>query len=218
MFTAPAHSRAPRSLVVALAAVVGFAALTIAPAAQAVSRSVTIDDPAPVSAGQVELRGTVSSGEPQTTTVLYVVDNSGSTSNPAGLDCDGNGTAGEAGDDLNGDTSIGDPLDCEIGAVGSLNETLEASSGASVVSLETFASTAEAINLDPPTTPPVLFVAPGDKGAGSEPLLVTASKKLRRDPVAGTSFDPAVATALQTLADAPAGPKYIMFLSDGIGA
>jgi hypothetical protein len=176
-----------------------------------------MEDPGSVTAGPVELRGTVSAGPPMVTTVLFVVDVSGSTDAPVGLDCDGNGVLNEAGDDLNGDGSVGDTLDCEIAGVKALNTSLQSSPGAVQVSLESFGPTAHAVNLDPAASPPMLFASPSDTGGGSQPRLVTAATQLRRG-APGTNIDAAIGTALDTLSRAPAGPRYIMFFNDGRGA
>ena len=57
--------------------------------------------------------GTVGLGAAGTTSVLYVVDATQSTADPTGSDC-GDDQVGYGGDDLNGDGSVGDVLDCEI--------------------------------------------------------------------------------------------------------
>ncbi|MCB8945784.1 MAG: VWA domain-containing protein, partial [Ardenticatenaceae bacterium] len=56
--------------------------------------------------------------------VAYVLDISGSTNFEIGLDCNGNGIAGDIGDDFNMDGDNGDILDCEISGVISLNDSL----------------------------------------------------------------------------------------------
>ena len=190
---------------------------TTVPAAVAAPPSITFQDPGSVVAGEVELRGVVTTQAAPTTTVLYLVDVSQSTKTPSGVDCDADGVAGGAADNLNGDTGIGDTLDCEIGAIKAINAGLVASAGRSLASLETFAGSAAPVNLVPGSSPATLFVAPGAPGAGGQPAIVAAAAALRRDPVPGTSYDPAVTTALNTLRGAPAGPKYIMLLTDGGG-
>ena len=147
-----------------------------------------------------------------------------STRTPTGLDCDGDGTAGQGAarvqgqDNANGDHYVGNTLDCEISGVTALNSTLANSSGDSKVSLEKFNSTAEAVDLDGSDTngSTQLFAAPGE-GAGAKPLVVAAADKLKTINTRGTTFDSPVTTALQTLKSAPAGPKYVMFLTDGKG-
>lgn len=59
------------------------------------------------------------------TNLLFITDNSGSTSTPVG-DCNGDGTT-NAGDDANGDAANGDVLDCEVASIAALNTSLGAS-------------------------------------------------------------------------------------------
>lgn len=60
----------------------------------------------------------------QSANVSYIIDVSGSTTFVSGMDCNGNGVAGEAGDNFNGDPRNGDILDCEISGVIALNQSL----------------------------------------------------------------------------------------------
>ncbi len=196
------------------ATVLGVATLTGVPPAVAAAPAVTIQDPGTPTAGPVTLRGTASGGA-LTTTVLFAVDVSQSTAHPSELDCDGNGNFGPR-DNFNGDDTTGDVLDCEISAVQALNTGLTASAGSSLVSLEQFSTSATAVDLDPGPGGPVWFDTPGNNGTGAEPRLVTAARTLQRATgTSGTTLDEAVALALKTLGGAPAGPKWIMFLSDG---
>lgn len=211
-------STPPRRLgaLVALGAstVLGVASLSALPAAVAATPAVTINDPGTPTAGPVTLRGTATGGT-LTTTVLFAVDVSQSTAHPSELDCDGNGNFGPK-DNFNGDDTTGDVLDCEISAVQALNAGLITSAGSSLVSLEHFATSAAADDLDPGPGAPVLFDTPANIGTGSEPRLVTAARTLQRATgPSGTTLDEAVVLALNTLRGAPAGPKWIMFLSDG---
>jgi hypothetical protein len=197
----------------ATACMVAATGLVGAASAGAAAPTITINDPGALTAGPVQLSGLVTTGDAQTTTVLYALDRSQSTDQPVGNDCDGNGVA-DPGDNLNGDTAVGETLDCEIAGVIALDNSLAGSPGSLQVSLERFSTTAEAINLGTSATP-VLFTHPGD------PAIATNSKALRRgnttDNPTGTNFDPAVTTAINTLAGAPAGPRYILLLSDGKG-
>ncbi len=198
------------------ATALGAATLTGVPVAAAATASVTILDPGTPTAGAVTLRGTASGGT-LTTTVLFSVDVSQSTAHPSELDCDGNSNFGPK-DNFNGDDTTGDVLDCEISAVNALNSGLAASAGSSLVSLQHFSTTAAADDLDPAPGPAVLFDSPSNNGTGSEPRIVTAARTLRRSTgPTGTTFEAAINLALQTLGSAPAGPKWIMFLSDGRG-
>ena len=211
------HRRPVAVAAILISVVVTASTGTSIPAAGAASATITFHDPGPLTAGPVELRGLVSTGSPATTTVLYLVDVSQSTKNPSGLDCNADGVPGGPGDDQNGDGAVGDTFDCEIGAVKAVNAGLASSAAHSLVSLETFAGSASAVNLQPGASPPVNFVAPDATSAGGQNVMVTAVTALRRDPVPGTSYDPAVTTALNTLQSAPSGPKYIMMLTDGGG-
>ncbi len=198
------------------ATALGAATLTGVPVAAAATPSVTIQDPGTPTAGPVTLRGTASGGT-LTTTVLFSVDVSQSTAHPSELDCDGNNNFGPK-DNFNGDDTTGDVLDCEISAVNALNSGLAASAGSSLVSLQHFSTTAAADDLDPAPGPVVLFDSPSNKGTGSEPRIVTAARTLQRSSgPTGTTFEASINLALQTLGSAPAGPKWIMFLSDGKG-
>ena len=211
------HRRPVAVAAILISVVVTASTGTSIPAAGAASATITFQDPGPVTAGPVELRGRVGTGSPATTTVLYMVDVSQSTKTPSGLDCNADGVPGAPGDNQNGDSVVGDVLDCEIGAVKAVNAGLASSAAHSLVSLETFAGSASAVNLEPGASPAVNFVAPGATSAGGQNVLVTAVTSVRRDPVPGTSYDPAVTTALSTLETAPSGPKYILLLTDGGG-
>ena len=72
----------------------------------------------------VEVTGVVTIGVLGTgVSVVYVVDTSGSTDDPAG-DCNGDGVE-DAGDDFNGDGSPGEIIDCEIAGVQELEQQLD---------------------------------------------------------------------------------------------
>src|SRR3954453_10210625 len=120
------HRVSRHNISIALVATAGLAlsGLAAIPASAATGHLITINAPAragePV-AGSVKLSGTV--GTSETTTVLYVVDATGSTKDLVGTDCNGDGTVGLA-DDVNADGVAGDVLDCEIGAVRRLNTSL----------------------------------------------------------------------------------------------
>lgn len=203
-------------------ATLGVAVISASPAAAAV----TIDAPVTPRAGTVDLTGTVGVDPGDVTTVLYVFDATRSTASPTGLDCSGNGALGPE-DDLNQDQSVGDVLDCEIAGVGALNRSLAASSGLQV-GLVAFANEAAAAELDPVGS--ATFVPPGFTGGDPRPRIDTVAGSVVRDQIglydprdlggsgAGTAFNSAISVALSTLGTAPAGPKWIMFLSDGQAA
>ncbi len=199
--------------------VLGAAAATATPAAA----TVTIDAPEAPHAGPVDLTGSVRVGAGEVTTVLYVIDATRSTSSSAGSDCSGNGTPGPE-DDLNADGSVGDILDCEIAGVESLNGSLSATTGVQV-GLVGFANEAAAADVDPAGA--ATFVPPRYTGGDPRPRLDTVAQSVVREKIglyepkdlggsgAGSAFNSAVSVALSTLGTAPAGPKWIMFLSDG---
>ena len=200
----------------------GAAAMSASPAAA----TVTIDAPVAPRAGTVDLTGSVGVDPGEVTTVLYVFDATSSTASPTGLDCSGNGVLGPE-DDLNQDQSVGDILDCEIAGVGALNRSLVASSGLQV-GMVAFANQAAAADLDPVGS--ATFVPPGFTGGDPRPRIDTAAGSVVRDRIglydpkdlggsgAGTAFNSAISETLSTLGTAPAGPKWIMFLSDGQAA
>ncbi len=206
-------------LLVSLATVLGTTAAVL-PA----DASVTITAPAGAHAGVVELSGTVGAEPGQTSSVLYVLDATSSTVKTAGLDCSGTGAAGGPEDDLNGDGSFGDVLDCEVAGVQALNRSLTGTPGvqAGVVA---FADRAAAADLDPVGS--ATFVPPGYTGGDTVPRIDTVVGSVRYrsiglydprdlgDSGSGDAFTSAISVALDTLATAPAGPRSIMFLSDG---
>jgi len=198
---------------------------TVVPASAA-SAVVTIDPQVAPSAGTVSLTGSVGVGAGEVTTVLYVFDATRSTASPQGSDCSGNGAVG-ADDDRNGDGSVGDILDCEIAGVEALNSSLAATAGLQV-GVVAFGNQAAAADLDPVGT--VTFLHPGFTGGDPLPRINTVARSVIRDQIglydlktlggsgAGTAFNSAISVALSTLGTAPAGPKWIMFLSDGQAA
>ncbi len=221
--------RSRRALVTA-ALVVASIAGPIVPSSVATddATSVVFDDPgSDLRAGSpVQLHGRVTRGGTGAPTVLYVVDASASTGDQRGADCDGNGVV-DAGDDLNGDHSVGDVLDCEIAAVRSLNQVVAGSVAGSNVGLEAFATQPAIADLDPSAVSSS-FVPAGQAGTGAEPWIVTAARGVKRGIVrqytkkslggTGTDLDAAASSALSTLAAAPGGPKWVFFLSDGKAA
>lgn len=189
--------------------------------------AVTFADPAaggPLTAGTVAFHGTTSPGHiDQRTTVMYVVDVSGSTSQVKNQDCNSDGVV-DAADDYNTDGTVGDILDCEIGAVTALNRgfaALPTDVGELEVGLTAFADTAATASLAPGGG---AFTVPSDSTGESRPRLeLVADSLLRRhigkytstDLGGGTNFDAAVSTALTALSTVPDGQKWIMLLSDG---
>lgn len=187
--------------------------------------SVTVNAPSGAVAGPVELTGSVGVEPGETTTVLFVLDATRSTGQVTGLDCSGNGLAGGPEDDLNGDGSIGDVLDCEISGVTALNRSLASTTGLQT-GLVAFANQAAAADLDPAGS--ATFLPPGYTGGDARARIDTVVSSVQRDRIglydvkelggsgSGTAFNSGVSTALATLATAPRGPKWIIFLSDGL--
>jgi hypothetical protein len=212
--------------VVGLVAAAGLVlpGLAAVPASAATDPSISINNPGTPKAGPVVLSGNVSQGTKDPTTVLYVLDATASTHLFAGSDCNGDG-AHTLADDLNGDTKVGDVLDCEIGAVQKLNNSLIATYPTTriAVGVEAFAQVAQVADLSSPG--PDMFAAPGDKGSEAQPRIITAARSVQRGEIqqyvpkslggSGTSYDLAVSKALSALAGAAAGPKWVMLVSDG---
>jgi hypothetical protein len=209
------------SLVVA--AGLTLAVLGTASPATGAGGTITIDPPGAPKAGPVTLTGTVGLDPGDVTSVVYVYDATDSTKAPAGADCSNNGALGPE-DDFNADGVVGDVLDCEIAGVVALNQSLATTSGVQA-GLVAFANQAAAADLDPVGS--ATFLPPGYTGGDPRPRIETVARSVVRGQIglydpkplggsgAGTAFDNAVQAALATLAGAPAGPKWIMFLSDG---
>ncbi len=204
----------------ALAVAVSMAVAGVTTSPVSAAASITVDDPGTPTAGKVELTGKVGAGASGVTSVLYVIDASGSTGDPQGSDCSGNGTAG-AEDNFNGDASVGDVLDCEISGVLALNRSLPATGVQ--VGLVGLAGTSASADVDPSASA-AAFVPPGFTGGDPRPRIESVARSVTmfrvglyepRDLEGGTNFDAAIQVGLSTLATAPAGPKWIMFLSDG---
>lgn len=186
--------------------------------------SLTFDEPSSPVAGPVSLTGTVGAGPGEVTSVLYVLDATGSTAGPTGADCSGDGGVGPA-DDLNNDGSVGDVLDCEIAGVTAFNDSLATTNGHRV-GLVAFANAAAAADVVPGPAAGS-WVEPGFTGGDPQPRIRTVASSVVRNEIglytskglggsgAGTAFNSAIQTSLATLSAAPAGPKWIIFLSDG---
>jgi hypothetical protein len=211
------------SAVLAAAASLVLVGVPGAPALQAPA-ALTIHDPGAPVAGPVTITGTVGAEADGITSVLYVVDATGSTSEPIGSDCTGDHVV-NATDDLNGDGIVGDVLDCEIAGVNALNSSMAGTPGMQA-GIVAFANDAAAADLDP-TSSSATFVPPGYTGGDPRPRIDTVARSVVRTAIglyapvdlggsgAGTAFNNAVQTALDTLAQAPEGPKWVLFLSDG---
>ncbi len=191
--------------------------------ASAAGSSITIADPGNLSAGPVTLRGAVTPGRSSdTTTVMYVMDASGST----------RFAGGSCGGDLNGDGAADTILDCEIAAVTTLDGSLASHAGSVQTGLAAFAGGSDPATPDAATASlqttgegERTFAPAGYTGGSSTSRLDIAASGVRVSLITklivkdldgrGTNYDKAVSVALSALSSAPAGPKYIMFLSDG---
>ncbi len=162
-----------------------------------------------------------------TTNILYVVDLSGSTSSPSGQDCDGNGVAGDVGDNLNGDTTVGDTLDCEISGLIALNNSL--ANIALDVGFTPFGSGAAIADVDP-TAGQQNFTSPvkADKNSNGWPDIEEVARSFDQGRVnvftpkyvgGGTDFDDALISMNSAFSSQPPGERNVaFFLTDGAGA
>lgn len=158
--------------------------------------------------------------------VIYVVDVSGSTSFPTSQDCDGDGT-GDADDDFNGDSSVGDTLDCEISGVLALNDSLSGLTGVDG-GVVPFGNLATVADVDP-TTGQQDFTAPLDVDVDTNgiPDLEEVLRSLDQGSVGlftsanvgtGTSFNAALSSMNTAFSGQPAAENNVaFFLSDGEG-
>lgn len=214
--------------VVAVCALVagGVVAATTASAA---GESVTITYPADgqtVGTGPLTVAGSVSSGEGDKVSVLYAVDVSGSTSAPAGLDCNGDTQFTAELDDFDQDGSVGDTLDCEISGIVALNAALRAVPNSAQrirAGVIGFGNDAALADLDPGADD-IGFVAPGDTRGGEDvtPRVNAVAGSLTRGTIGletprsvgqGTDFQRPLDVGAGALTGA--GAKWIFLLSDG---
>jgi hypothetical protein len=183
--------------------------------------TITIDSPAdgsstPVPPGEIEVTGKVSIGLLSLdVNVLYIVDVSGSTGSPDNQDCNGDGAA-NAADDINGNGSVGDTLDCEIAGVQALNDSLTGLSGVEVGVIP-FNSSAATSDVSPNAgNQPFTTPAADDNSNGTNNIdeVVEALNS-----GGGTNFNSALAAMNTAFATQPAGESNVAyFLSDGFGS
>lgn len=205
----------------ALLTTIGLAITGVGVSPAGAAASVTIDAPTAPTAGTVELTGKVGQGAAGVTSVLYVLDTSSSTRASENSDCSGNGAPGPE-DDFNADEKVGDVLDCEIAGVLALNSSLPATG--TQVGLVGLADSAAAADVDP-TAGSAAFVPPTLAGPEARPRIEDVARSVTRQRIGayevrelgdeGTNYNAAIDVSLTTLASAPAGPKWIMFLADG---
>ena len=202
----------------------------------------------PIPPGTVQVQGNCAIGTVagQTINVLYVVDVSGSTdldfmlqNGEPRVDANGNGTAGDAGDDFNADGERGDVLDGEVAGVLALHASIGNPSNVNV-GVVAFATDASAADVDPatPNTIPItqFFTTPpqADRNGTGGPDISEVLRSLDSDFTnpsggqikkftavsrsilgSGTRFPQALAAANAALTHFPAGSNIIFFLSDG---
>lgn len=166
--------------------------------------------------GNVSASGSIGGGPRHLT---YLVDVSGSTGYTTGLDCNGDGTAGNAGDNLNGDGRIGDILDCEIAAVQALNASLTGTAELQV-GVNAFGSSSAYADMGSGTT----FVAPGATDENGARRVNIVSSSLTQGRIGqytpntrlstGTSFNNAL-TSVTTAYAGVTGEKWVFMLTDG---
>ena len=166
----------------------------------------------------------------QSANVSYIIDVSGSTTFVSGMDCNGNGVAGEAGDNFNGDPRNGDILDCEISGVIALNQSLSTANAEG--SIVPFGS--NSVNADvQPTTGQQFFTGPllADLNSNSIPDLAEVGRSTFTQfpngssfvnlftPFSfgtGTNFDAALSSMNTAFNSQPTGEINVaFFLSDG---
>jgi hypothetical protein len=202
----------------------------------------------PIPPGTAQLQGSCAIGSVagQTINVVYVVDVSGSTdlnfllqNNRPLVDANGNGVAGDPGDDFNGDGEAGDILDGEVAGVLALHASIGNPPNVNVglVAFATNASAAD-VNPNPPNTGGIsqVFTTPPqvDLDGLNGPDIPEVVRSLDSDftsPAGGqirkftlvprsnlgsaTNFSAALQKTNDTLALFPAGQNIVFFLSDG---
>lgn len=204
----------------ALAGVVLAALLWIVPGAQAASgnlpggTSISVGITSPASGalyasppGNVSLSGTASvgTGVPVAdTTLVYVVDRSGSTASGAG--CGGN---------QNGDGASNTILDCEIAAGRALNQQAIAAGTVDEVGVVFFDSSASIRDVGPTTAGTQGLTGPAtDANGNSSP---DVEEVLRSATFGGnTNFEAAVQQACGLMQQSTNSNRIVVFLSDGV--
>jgi hypothetical protein len=202
----------------------------------------------PIPPGSTQVQGSCAVGSVagQTVNVVYVVDVSGSTdlnflvsNNRPLVDANGNGVAGDPGDDFNGDGEAGDTLDGEIAGVLALHASIGNPAQVNV-GIVAFASDAAAADVDPTppntggisqvyTTPPqadrnsaggadieqVLHSLDSDFTTPSGGQIQLFTPVSRAVLGSSTDFVAALGAANTALTHFPAGTNIVFFLSDG---
>jgi len=182
-----------------------------------------------VDQGLYTVRGHIGAAPAEDIWVVFAVDVSGSTF-LSGFDCDGSGTV-DAADDLNGDSELGEVLDCEIAALIALNTSLAAIPGSVDrvhVAVVPFGSEATVADVGG-NAGQQDFVAPTDDRDDNDrdrtADVVQVAGSLDQASVAlfevrlvgsGTNFDAALSASLDVLDD-KAGARLVLLLTDGDG-
>ncbi len=230
--------------------------VTVPSTAQLLSATITApanNSQAPIPPGTVVVQGNCAITPPLTScnqgtviNVLYVLDVSGSTDRdylvqnhiPL-VDANGNGIAGDAGDDFNGDGEAGDTLDGEIAGVLALHASIGNPAGVNV-GVEAFASNASAADVDPATPNSggitQFFTNPpqADRNGTNGPDIIEVLRSLdsnfntpsggligkftvvsRSTLGSGTEFPDALTAMNNALSHFPPGKNIVFFLSDG---
>lgn len=145
--------------------------------------------------------------------LYFVIDSSGSTTNPSGFDANGDGVV-DARDDFNGDGRNGDVLDVELGASISVIEQFKQRSSDVLVSAIHFGGEAFAIDLGAKEFRQT-FQSPNVSSSGENSDIEQALRNhFARTP--GTAFGPPITKILEIAQNAPASDQnFMFFLTDG---
>jgi hypothetical protein len=174
--------------------------------------------------GALTAAGTASIGPLSSSgNVVYVVDVSGSTLSPTNQDCNGDHTV-NAADDVNGDGTRGSTLDCEIGGVLALNNSLAGSPGASA-GMVIFGQNAAIADVDS-VGGQQNFISPldADHNSTGGPDLAQSARSIRVGTISlftsksvgqSTNYDAALTSVGQAFAGKTGQHNITFFMSDG---
>lgn len=197
------------------AAVAGVATTVVAlPVAASAEQSVTITNPEEGATVEspVSLEGVVGQEGGGGNDVTIMLDVSGSTYSPNGMDCNGDGVA-DAQDDLNGDHNEGDVLDCEIAGALSLAKSLRATNPNVNLSLAIFGSEAATAKYKDGSTKAPISLKDGNEFQFDKMVRSVANGEVElytpEYAGGGTDFDAAVAETINKA-------DHVFMLSDGM--
>ena len=156
------------------------------------------------------------------TTLAYIVDVSGSTADVSNQDCNDDGII-NSNDNFNGDTTIGDTLDCEISGIIALNSSLATRHEVSAT-LVVFGS--NAVNADVGSSPGDQIVTSIRANSNNNGVIDieevvrsldqgSVGAFTRKSVGTGTDFNDALTAMNQAFASQPTPQKIVFFLSDG---